>query len=154
LALAGDNPTDFVDRMNSQSQTLGLDLSFVNPTGLDEEQTPGGRGSALSVTKLFSYIIKNKPELLSKTNDRKVTETSLDNLDHTVLNTNRIIDEIPGLVASKTGSTSLAGGNLAIVANIGLNRPVAIVVLGSTEDGRFTDTKKLVAATINYYSNI
>jgi D-alanyl-D-alanine carboxypeptidase len=147
---------DFINQMNHKALALGLnDLSFANPTGLDldDKITPGGQGSALSVAKLFSYVLKNKPELLSATREPVIQEKSLDNFSHTVLNTNEIIKDIPGLLASKTGLTDLAGGNLAIVTNIGLRRPVAIVVLGSGQSGRFTDTQKLVKATINYYSN-
>ncbi|MFA6253700.1 MAG: serine hydrolase [Candidatus Paceibacterota bacterium] len=153
-ALAGPNQTEFIDQMNNKALELGLiDLRFINPTGLDENFQPGGSGSALSVAKLFSYVIKNNPKLLSATREASITEKSLDNFNHTVLNTDEIVNEIPGLLASKTGLTDLAGGNLAIAANLGLRRPVAIVVLGSSEQGRFTDTQKLVEATLNYYSN-
>ncbi|MCX6712209.1 MAG: serine hydrolase [Candidatus Vogelbacteria bacterium] len=148
-------PTNFIDQMNTKAQELGLtDLHFTNPTGLDDRAIPGGQGSTLSVARLFSYAIKNQPELFSATREPIINEKSLDNFNHTVLNTNEIIKDIPGLIASKTGLTDLAGGNLAIVANFGLNRPIAIVVLGSSESGRFTDTKKLVEATLNYYSNL
>jgi D-alanyl-D-alanine carboxypeptidase len=44
----------------------------------------------------------------------------------------------------KTGTTDLAGGNLAIVFDIGLAHPITAVVLGSSERGRFTDMRKLV----------
>lgn len=155
-AIAGANQSqgNFVNQMNARAQELGLnDLRFSNPTGLDEGATPGGKGSALSVAKLFSYIIKSKPEILTATREALVREKSLDDFDHTILNTNKIVNAIPGLLGSKTGYTDLAGGNLAIVANLGLNRPIAIVVLGSSEEGRFTDTKKLIGATLNYYSN-
>lgn len=152
---SGENQSDFVGKMNQKSQELGLgDMAFTNPTGLDEGGIPGGQGSALSVAKLFSYILKNKPELLTMTKESMIQESSLDNLSHNVLNTNKIVNEIPGLLASKTGLTDLAGGNLAIVANLGLQRPVAIVVLGSSEEGRFSDVKKLVEATLHYYSNL
>ena len=46
----------------------------------------------------------------------------------------------------KTGLTDLAGGNLAVVFDVGLAHPVVAVVLGSTESGRFVDMQKLVDA--------
>ncbi len=145
---------NFADLMNERSVALGLtDFHFTNPTGLDDGPTPGGQGSALSVAKLMAYIIKNQPELLLATREPMVEEKSLDNFNHTVLNTNEVVNDLPGLLASKTGYTDRAGGNLAIVANLGLHRPIAIVVLGSSQEGRFTDTKELVRATLNYYSN-
>ncbi|MFA5022873.1 MAG: serine hydrolase [Candidatus Paceibacterota bacterium] len=156
LAEAGQSAStsSFVEKMNARAQELDLDLHFINPTGLDEETLPGGQGSALSVAKLFSYITKNQPELLSATKEPMLKEKSLDNFGHTVLNTNTITRNIPGLMASKTGYTDLAGGNLGIVANIGLRRPIVVVVLGSSESGRFTDTQKLIEASLNYYSNL
>ena len=42
----------------------------------------------------------------------------------------------------------MAQGNLAIVFNVGLDRLVAVVVLGSTQDGRFEDAQKLISATV------
>ena len=47
----------------------------------------------------------------------------------------------------KTGYTDLAGGNLAVVFDVGPVHPVIAVVLHSTQLGRFDDMKKLVAAT-------
>jgi D-alanyl-D-alanine carboxypeptidase len=63
-------------------------------------------------------------------------------------NTNVVIDKIPNLIASKTGYTDLAGGNLVIAFDAGLNHPIIISVLGSTEKGRFSDVLQLVQATL------
>jgi D-alanyl-D-alanine carboxypeptidase len=56
------------------------------------------------------------------------------------------------MLLSKTGFTDLAGGNLAIVFDAGVNHPVAVVVLGSTEDSRFTDVSELVGATLAHFA--
>ena len=69
---------------------------------------------------------------------------------HAVLNTNRETGELPLLIASKTGYTDLAGGNLVIAFDAGFNRPIIIAVLGSTAEERFTDVEKLVWATLAY----
>ena len=61
---------------------------------------------------------------------------------------------MPGLLRSKTGFTDLAGGNLAVIFDAGMNHPVAIVVLGSTQSGRFTDVKTLMAATLAHFANL
>ena len=146
--------TNFVTQMNQKAQTLGLtDMTFTNATGLDINDTvSSANGSALDVANLFTYVLKNKPTLFEATKLKAITETSLDNKNHTAINTNEIIDKIPGLIASKTGLTNTAGGNLAIIANLGLRRPIAFVVMGSSEKGRFTDTEKLVQATEEYLS--
>jgi len=44
----------------------------------------------------------------------------------------------------------LAGGNLVVAFDAGLNRPIIISVLGSTEEGRFTDVLELVEASLKY----
>ena len=67
---------------------------------------------------------------------------------HTTQNTNKALDRIPGIVASKTGFTDLAGGNLAIALEAGPLRPIIVVVLGSTEEGRFDDVANLTNAAI------
>jgi D-alanyl-D-alanine carboxypeptidase (penicillin-binding protein 5/6) len=134
--------TNFVSEMNKEAKAIGLtNTSFSNETGLDVNAIiSGASGSAFDVAKLFTYILKNKPEIFEATKLKMITETSLNNRNHTATNTNEIVGEIPGLLASKTGLTDLAGGNLAIIANLGLRRPVAFVVMGSSETGRFTDT--------------
>jgi len=155
LAQTATSGVAFVDQMNRRVQELDLaPLSFTNPTGLDEKFGPSNTGSALAVAKLMSYLLKNKPELLALTTETAIKEKSLDNLNHVIINTNEIVDQIPGLMAGKTGLTNLAGGNLTVAANIGLKRPLVFVVLGSTQEGRFSDTKKLVDAALNYYSTI
>jgi D-alanyl-D-alanine carboxypeptidase len=61
-------------------------------------------------------------------------------------NTNEVVEDITGILVSKTGYTDLAGGNLAVVADMGLNEPVAFVVLKSSKESRFEDILKLQEA--------
>ena len=72
---------------------------------------------------------------------------------HTATNTNEVVGSIPGLIASKTGFTDLAGGNLVVAFDAGINRPVIISVLGATKDGRFTDMEMLVNASLRALNN-
>ena len=62
-------------------------------------------------------------------------------------NTNKVVDAIGTVLASKTGYTTLAGGNLVVAFDAGVDRPIIVVVLGSTHQGRFYDVLKLVEAT-------
>lgn len=154
LADAGTSTSESILAMNNKAKSLGLtSMYFTNPTGLDEDGSIGGRGTAEEVAKLFAHIIKIKPEVLRPTKEEYLTKSSLET-NHSVSNTNKIIKQIPGILASKTGYTDIAGGNLAIIVNIGLARPVAIVVLGSSQEGRFTDTEKLTQATFDYYAEL
>lgn len=142
----------FVQKMNAQADTVGLTAThFSNPTGLDEPTGgPGAVGTASDVAKLLSYIWKEAPDAIAYTDEELRYFTSLDGFTHEAENTNQHVSAIPGVLASKTGFTDLAGGNLAILYNSGLDHPVVVVVLGSTKEGRFSDVQTLVDATTQY----
>lgn len=148
------NNKDIVKIMNDKANTLGLkDTVFINETGLDiDENMAGAYSSAYDVAMLFEKIIKDKPGLISSTKNISEDFVSQSNIKHTAVNTNTSINQISGLMASKTGFTSLAGGNLAVVFDAGFMHPVVIVVLGSTSLGRFEDVIKLEKITLQKLS--
>ena len=142
---------DFVKKMNENAQKLELKQTyFTNENGLDNGEISGGYGSAIDVSNLLQYMLKNYPDILEATKYESLNFSSLDNKKHLAVNTNVDVNQIPGLIASKTGYTDMAGGNLAIAYDSSIGRPIIIVVLGSTIDGRFTDVSKLVNASKNY----
>jgi serine-type D-Ala-D-Ala carboxypeptidase (penicillin-binding protein 5/6) len=136
----------FIDAMNKKAEEIGLSQTyFINPTGLDESTTKSGAyGSARDMAFLMEYLLEYHPQVLEGTTE-KYTRVRGKEI-HTATNTNEIITQIPGVLASKTGYTDLAGGNLLIAFDAGLNRPVIVSVLGSSREGRFKD----VAALISY----
>ncbi|MAF59521.1 MAG: hypothetical protein QF858_02640 [Candidatus Pacebacteria bacterium] len=145
-----EEETSFIDRMNSRASELGLvQTYFINETGLDPNLSiSGGYGSARDTVELFRRAISIAPELLE---DTAYSEVEYSNGGEEMLvaeNTNEAVNSIPGLIASKTGFTDLAGGNLVIAFDSGLNHPIIITVLGSSIDGRFSDVNKLVSASI------
>lgn len=145
-----DDPvTAFILAMNARAKELGMtDTVYKNTTGLDITDTESGAdGSAADMAKLMSYIVLHYPELLHATTEPTVTIASEDGFSHNGQNTNYYTNEIPGLIGSKTGYTTLAGGNLVVAFNAGLNRPVVAVALGSTRQARFTDILALSAAS-------
>lgn len=131
--------SNFINLMNKKADELELHQTyFLNETGLDiSRQISGGYGSARDVAKLISYAIKNNPELFEATTNGE-------------FNSNIYASTTTLLIASKTGFTDLAGGNLAVVFDAGFNHPVVSVVLGSSKDGRFSDMQKLIKATFDY----
>lgn len=138
----------FVQKMNQKSTQLEFrSFYFTTPTGLDVGNTPGGVGSAHDVAKLFEYTLRKHSNLLQYTAQPKVKFESTENIVHRVTNTNEIASITSGIIGGKTGFTDLAGGNLAVVVDVGIQHPVAIVVLGSTKEARFTDVTKLIEAT-------
>ncbi|OGG85998.1 hypothetical protein A2392_00835 [Candidatus Kaiserbacteria bacterium RIFOXYB1_FULL_46_14] len=145
-----DAPAEaFVQSMNIRAKELGLtSLSFRNPTGLDlTESEAGAYGTARDVAKLLQYIVENEPAILEETTKAEATYGDINGGLHKASNTNPVVDAVPGLIGSKTGYTTLSGGNLAIAWNAGADRGVVAVVLASSHSGRFTDILRLVDAT-------
>lgn len=141
----------FHELMNIKAQELGLgSLYFNNPTGLDiDELQAGGYGNAHEIAKLYEYALIKYPEILEPTTKEAISVES-DYFKHTAINTNSAIRSINGVIGSKTGYSDLAGGNLGIVSDIGIQRPVVIVVLNSSNTERFNDVKKLLEASRQY----
>lgn len=137
----------FVWRMNQIAQEIGMSQTFfLDATGLDiSESQASSYGSALDVARLFSYALSAQPDTLASTAKDGFLVNSTNGSEHTANNTNKALGEIPGLIAGKTGYTDLAGGNLAIVFDAGLQRPIIVVVLHSTQEGRFEDVERLVS---------
>jgi D-alanyl-D-alanine carboxypeptidase len=141
--------------MNAKAKLLQLSTTrFINETGLDvDNKTPGAVGSALDVSKLMLSILTKKPELLSATRKEKIEVQSGSLISHNASNTNEKLNRIQNLIASKTGFTDLAGGNLTIAFSVPvqeIEHVIVLVVLGSTLEGRFTDTETLSSATQLY----
>jgi len=149
-SLESQTDRSFIDLMNERARTLGMTQTFfLNPTGLDEgKEVSGAYGSAKDTATLFEYILRTHPEIFSGAVSERSEIASLD-AHHIATNTNSIAARIPGLIASKTGFTDLAGGNLAIAFEAGPLHPIIVVVLGSTEKGRFADVEALVHAAID-----
>lgn len=145
----------FIRAMNVKAEELGLSqTSFTNSTGLDVSATEAGAyGSARDMALLTEYMLANVPEALALTNQDLTTIRNESGGKHVAKNTNEVTRTIQGLIASKTGYTRLAGGNLAIAFNAGLNRPIIVVVLGSSQEGRFSDTLDLIKRTRTYIEN-
>lgn len=137
-------------RMNGIAQELGLAHTyFLNASGLDISATlSGAYGSARDMAKLLSYAATEKPVIFEGTSEGGLLLTSPNgNAKTKAFNTNEALGDIPGLIVGKTGITDLAGGNLAIVFDVGPAHPVVIVVLGSTREDRFNDMKLLISRT-------
>jgi D-alanyl-D-alanine carboxypeptidase (penicillin-binding protein 5/6) len=146
LGTDGNPNKAFIEAMNLQAEKLSLtNMHFNNETGLDISKTEAGAyGTAREVSLLMEYIITHYPTITALT---KMDTTSIYNTDgeyHLAQNTNEALSKIDGLIASKTGYTELAHGNLTIAFDAGLNRPIIVTVLNSTQEDRFSDVIDLV----------
>lgn len=146
----GGGTKAFVQKMNEKAIELDMqDTFFLNETGLDiESYLAGGYGTAEDIAKLFAYIVKRYPDALNATRYYEADLTPINAPTHTIKNTNPLVASVSGIIASKTGFTDLAGGNLVVVFDASYMRPVVAVVLGSSYEGRFSDMRQLIEATI------
>lgn len=142
----------FILHMNKIAERVGMDQTrFRSETGLDiENKYATASGSAKDISRLFEYVLKNNPEILTATVKPRVTIHSIGGFEHTAENTNEITNSLPNILGSKTGFTDTAGGNLSVIIDPGLNTPVVITVLGSSKEGRFYDVGNLANATLEY----
>lgn len=134
----------FVARMNEKAMEMKLTgFEFKNPSGLDVgDGTNGGYGNARNMAKLFTEAVSKYPDIFAPTRESAPIFHSLDS-EHIAKNTNPFTSEIPGLMASKTGFTNISGGNLVVAVKDDKDRNLALVVMGSTFDDRFTDVKTI-----------
>lgn len=156
---------DATARAKSDTQTsmlagaaagLGLAQTYaLNGSGLDESGTVSGAyGSAKDLAILAGALLEKAPAIALATTERTIQAVSYAGKKLQIQNTDPIVNEIPRLLLSKTGFTDLAGGNLALVFDAAVRHPIAVVVLGSSVKGRFTDGAALVAATIAHFANV
>lgn len=143
------------NKMNDKAKEIGLiQTYFTNETGLDSgKSVSGGYGSARDMTKLFNYILRNHRDLLEVTAYDSLLFISLSDKKREAKNTNALVKTVPGIIASKTGFTDLAGGNLVVAFDLDFSRPIIAAVLGSSEEGRFADVSKIIDATALFFAN-
>ncbi len=137
---------DFVNKMNEEAILLNLNLHYTNSSGIDTPGAIGGRGDATSIASFFAMSTMKYPEIFdSTTHSASLVPVTNYKGKTTVkaINTNQDIMYTNGARMSKTGLTNYAGGNLGIVYDIYIGRPLVLIVLGSTKEGRFQDIELL-----------
>lgn len=163
--------SSFMSLMNFEAKRMGLSQTyFRNPSGLSISTSPtasgtmstptspsndiaGGVSTAREIALMFWKVISENPGLLDVTHEESValnpsTTNNPGKLTVLVNNTNKILKNFP-IMFGKTGFTTNAGGNLAVVLQKDQrSTPYIIVVLGSTADERFTDVAALASTTM------
>ncbi|MEA2702017.1 MAG: hypothetical protein QOE22_726 [Candidatus Parcubacteria bacterium] len=144
------------EALSAAATSAGLTKTYaVNGSGLDVSPlAAGGYGSARDMAILAGALVKKAPTIAGATTEPSVFVRSIAGMPHSLPNTNQGAVTVPGILLSKTGYTELAGGNLVVVVDVGIGHPVAVAVLGSTRDGRFTDVNRLINATHQYFAGI
>lgn len=142
------------EMLASAATALGLTQTYaVNGSGLDmSSAVSGGYGSAYDLARLVGALVARSSAIAAATTRSTAQAVSHGGTFFTVKNTDPMVGAIPHVLLSKTGYTDLAGGNLALVFDAGIGHPIAIVVLGSSRQARFTDGTTLVAATFAHFA--
>ena len=146
-----ESKNNLLEKINNKVRKIGMQNTlFLNFTGLDiNENFSGAYASAQDVNVMTMYALKTYPEIFKASVLPEINVKSESGFDHNIKNTNNIIDKIPNLLFSKTGFTPLAGGNLTIIYKNKYEHNIAITVLGSTSEGRFSDIEKIIDTLYN-----
>jgi len=134
-------PDEFIGKMNETSQRIGLtNTRFVDSSGLDE----GSYSTSEDLIKLTKYLYENYP-LFGEIISLKSFNLYLPNgkLHHKLLNTNKFLGQIDGLLGGKTGWTSLAKGCFMIIIKDSQDKNYSIYVVLGAED-RFLEMGKII----------
>lgn len=142
-SIAADYPGGrkaFISAMNRKAEEIGMVFTkFVDPSGLSSNNTSnaGSVGIMLQVAALYPFIrestVKKKIQI-----ERKKYSIILENTNKNLLYS---FDEI---LLSKTGFTSAAGWNVAVVLEKNKQK-FSVVVLGAKSNAhRYEITKKLI----------
>ncbi|MFH1564817.1 MAG: D-alanyl-D-alanine carboxypeptidase, partial [bacterium] len=128
---------------NDDAKSLGLkNTRFVNSSGLDPEiEEPKEKinvSSAYDLSKITKELLKTPLvwEILSTPKVYIYGET--------LVNTNKLLDKIPGIIGGKTGYTDTALGCFVLVMESpNSNGQIISVILGTSAD-RFDEMEKLI----------
>ena len=143
-----------VELLNRTARSLGLASVYVtNPTGLDIHLgiVGGAYGTPRDIARLMLITYTDYPEVFIPSTRMRSVVTSATGRSVTVDNTNTRITDFDTLLGSKTGTTRLTGGNLAILARRS-GVLYAIVLFQSGEAERFDDAlilDRMIAATLS-----
>jgi D-alanyl-D-alanine carboxypeptidase len=133
---------DLLQDSNELISSLGINnLHLTNLTGLDNywDGAASNVGSAESMAKMFAFVYENYRDVFEYTKFEEV-----ESFGEKIVNTNQKSNETFGILASKTGYTFEAGGNLGVIVSPEPGSAYVVLVMQSTKEGRFSDVKKIV----------
>lgn len=139
---------NFISRMNTKARELGLDKTyFINVTGLDPQKPVAevNISSPNDLANLLTYIKNKHPEILKLTTNTTYNFCDINNYCKIINSTDKLLSDEKfnyKIIGGKTGSTDLAGKNLALMTNATTSVSIINIVLGSKD--HFKDTQALI----------
>lgn len=146
---------EFVDLMNSEAERLALKSTyFANPTGLDpnEATEPISYSTVRDLVKFAEYLLgRNKiNDTANKLIWRILSNEKINLYGQELVNTNELLNKIPGIIGGKTGETPLAGKCLLLVIQAPKNKGFMVNIILNSEN-RFAEMKNLINWTRDAY---
>jgi len=130
---------NFIAAMNARAALWGMANTYYNdPSGLSS----GNQSTADNLLLLAQKVYSDYPDVLAITRTTQATVTELGSGKKTLV---KSINDFAGeadFIGGKTGYTDVADGNLLSIFKYD-SRPILVVVLGTDEATRFTNTEKL-----------
>ena len=136
----------FITVMNIKARQLGLEGSFFkNPSGLDGG---GHLSTARDLVRLSSVAIKNETFAQIVATKEEVVKSQDGKISHKLVNLNKLVGEVEGVLGVKTGWTENARENLVTYVDRGGHK-IMFALLGSQD--RFGETKELIEWVFKSY---
>ena len=129
----------FIYQMNNKAKEMGLkNTHFANPTGLDDATQFSTTKDLIVISKIamrnpiFAEVVGTKEKIVKSIDGR---------FTHNLVNINKLLGNVEGVLGVKTGWTENARENLVTYIERG-DKKIMIAVLGSQD--RFGETKELI----------
>lgn len=143
---------NFIALMNETGQKIGLiNTRFKDSTGLD----PGSYSTSQDLVKLTKHLFENYP-LFKEIIGLKEFDLYLPDgqFHHKLMNTNKFLGQVQGVVGGKTGWTDMAKGCFMIIQESPERGSYFVNIILGAQD-RFLEMEKLINwVNTNYRPNI
>ncbi len=145
---------NFAKIMNAKAKEIGLsDTNFCNPSGLDEEDRPGGcYSTAYDFARISAYALKY-PIIWDIMKYETKDIYSVDGqITHKIINTDLLLGQLPNVVGGKTGFTYEAGKSLMMAAHHPLDSNKKVIAVVLDDNYRWDDMKKMFTWVFDAYN--
>jgi len=144
----------FADMMNQRAQQMGLENThFCTPSGLEiDGHETECYSSAYDIGRIAAYSMRYDTiwKMFRMPNDSQITSVDGQTV-HTLINSDKLVNQIPGLIGGKTGFTPLAGYSLLMgVWDPSMKHRVIVVLLG--DPTMWEDIRTAIDWTFESYS--
>lgn len=140
----------FVYLMNEKAMSLGMvNTSFINPTGLEDNNGNGNMSTVYDMALLFKYALYNEDFKRIISTEEIVVKSSLKT--YKWINKNKLLNSYEYCIGGKTGYTKKAHRTLVTGA---IKDDMNLIVVTFNDGNDFGDHKSLYEKYFNNYKSI